>query len=135
MATQEGTFFVIPPTLEENMTLDSALEMVQFIFNFYERYNYQYDLAASVKTLLRSPQNADYLIRALDKCNCCDRHIIDRPMSIGDASWQETIETKYITSLVSDCRCKCRAISRIAFQVFNKNARFITLVLKDITQM
>lgn len=73
MATQEGTFFVIPPTLEENMTLDSALEMVQFIFNFYERYNYQYDLAASVKTLLRSPQNADYLIRALDKCNCCDR--------------------------------------------------------------
>ena len=46
-------------------------------------------------------------VKTFDKCNCCERHKINRPKKL--APW---VDTTFHNTQDSECDCKCRHLSR-----------------------
>lgn len=56
---------------------------------------------------------ANYAVRYFNKCNCCEKHKINRPKNLC-----KRIHTPKFTQKLVTCQCECRHLSRLLCDAF-----------------
>ena len=80
------------PPITASMCLEDAFKVTEAALEIWhsvcgqdrDKFNY----VQCLKTILQTPENGRHLIKALNKCQCCQRHQLHRPLSLEDKTWK-----------------------------------------------
>uniref|UniRef100_A0A6C0L322 Uncharacterized protein n=1 Tax=viral metagenome TaxID=1070528 RepID=A0A6C0L322_9ZZZZ len=99
-----------------------AFSRINKILNEFDKNIFNssdYDLEKLIKKQIHDP---NFIIKSLNKCNCCQRHNTNKPKNLKDKSviMKINCETQiHYTPTHSECNCYCRHFSRFIYRSFN----------------
>lgn len=98
----------------EKISMDNAIIKIYSLRDdFQKNWN-----GNSFKDFIRnkiSKREANYAVRRLSNCNCCQNHKITRPVTLCKRI--HTPQPQVITKIVT-CGCECRHLSRLLCDTF-----------------
>jgi len=107
------------PAIEDGMTSEQALQVFDAFSNIlygtrqiYGGY-WSEDVEVCAKDIIRTKENGEILIKALNGCKCCKKHQKRRATSLSDKSWEAMEKQKFTGELELWCACPCRHNTRI----------------------
>ncbi len=76
----------------------------------------EYDLEKLIRKHIPDP---NFVIQNLHKCNCCTRHMTNKPKNLNDKLTLSGVAAPQMTRPPPFCTCNCRHFSRWIYRTFN----------------
>ena len=127
------------PAITVSMSLQDAFKVIDAAIEIWHSVCGQdgnkFYYTQCLKTILQTPKNARYMIKALNKCQCCQRHQLHRPLSFYHTDWKIHVkpfaddsyyyynkkcncDNKHFPKTDYKCDCTCRHNARLIQECF-----------------